>query len=99
MPRLLVGEFGRSPRQTVAPLHRPRQERVRRGPYCGAFGFLGDDGRMNLNIAIRTALVTGSTLDYSVGAGIVADSDPEAEWEETLAKAGVLNANVSCRGR
>ncbi len=66
-------------------------EPVRRGPYCGAFGFLADSGRMNLNIAIRTALVTGSTLDYSVGAGIVADSDPEAEWEETLAKAAILN--------
>lgn len=87
-----------------------------RGPYCGAIGYLGDDGRLSLNIAIRTALITSTngsdgpgatpinvsggpgvspglfiaaTLSYSVGAGIVADSDPEAEWRETLDKAGL----------
>lgn len=81
-------------------------EPVRRGPYCGAVGFVGDDGSCAMNVAIRTALITGhshpassardaivdGTLDYSVGAGIVADSSPEAEWLETLEKAGVLRA-------
>lgn len=61
-----------------------------RGPYCGAIGWLGDDGRLSLNIAIRTALIEGNRLSYPVGAGIVADSDPEAEWRETLDKAAVL---------
>lgn len=65
-----------------------------RGPYCGCVGFVGDDGRCTLNVAIRTALLepagAGMRLSYSVGAGIVADSDPGLEWSETLAKAGVL---------
>jgi para-aminobenzoate synthetase component 1 len=75
-------------------------EPVRRGPYCGSIGWIGDDGSVRLNVAIRTALVRGTAgpdgiageLDYSIGAGIVADSDPQAEWEETLAKAGTLRA-------
>jgi para-aminobenzoate synthetase component 1 len=76
-------------------------EPVRRGPYCGGLGWIGDDGAAVMNVAIRTALISGrsdghagieGTLDYSVGAGIVAESEPEAEWDETLAKAGVLAA-------
>jgi para-aminobenzoate synthetase component 1 len=77
-------------------------EPVRRGPYCGSVGFVSDCGRACWSVAIRTATLTcesGSdansargTLDYSVGAGIVADSDPEAEWEETLSKARMLDA-------
>lgn len=55
--------------------------------YCGAIGFLGDDGRMMLNVAIRTATISGDRIEYPVGAGIVADSDPDAEWRETIAKA------------
>lgn len=77
-------------------------EPSRRGPYCGSVGFVSDHGRACWNVAIRTATLTcdaGSTvrhargtLDYSVGAGIVADSIPEAEWAETLSKAGMLAA-------
>ncbi len=55
--------------------------------YCGSIGFIGDDGRLMLNVAIRTATITGTTIEYPVGAGIVADSDPESEWNETMAKA------------
>ncbi len=55
--------------------------------YCGAIGFIGDDGRMMLNVAIRTATITADRIEYPVGAGIVADSDPESEWNETIAKA------------
>lgn len=58
-----------------------------RGFYCGVVGFIGDDGRMTLNVAIRTATVHGGRVVYPVGAGIVADSDPTSEWHETLAKA------------
>ncbi|MCB9840718.1 MAG: anthranilate synthase component I family protein [Phycisphaeraceae bacterium] len=66
-----------------------------RGPYCGCIGYLGDDGRLALNVAIRTALGERAPdadwlLSYSVGAGIVADSDPAREWDETVHKAGVL---------
>ncbi len=61
-----------------------------RGFYCGAIGWLDDSGDMELNVAIRTAVIARGELHYHVGAGIVADSDPEAEWAETLDKAGVL---------
>jgi para-aminobenzoate synthetase component I len=79
-------------------------EPVQRGLYCGSCAMLEDDGTLTMNVAIRTAMLQGEpdpagrgilargTLDYSVGAGIVADSDPAAEWDETLAKAGVLRA-------
>ncbi len=79
-------------------------EPVRRGPYCGSMIWIGDDGRVSANVMIRTACVSGgiridrpgvfdrATLDFSVGAGIVADSEPGAEWEETLAKATALTA-------
>ncbi|MGD7654246.1 MAG: aminodeoxychorismate synthase component I, partial [Verrucomicrobiales bacterium] len=58
-----------------------------RGIYCGAIGWLGHNGETSLNIAIRTLVREKSTLTYQVGAGIVADSDPEAEYHETLHKA------------
>ena len=61
-----------------------------RGPYCGSIGFISDSGHAAFNIAIRTALVHADRLSYAVGAGIVADSDPDAEWQETLDKARVL---------
>ena len=93
-----------------------------RGPYCGVMGYFSACGRIELAMAIRTALLTGprpnptapdapdaagtpalwmrshhdrfsgGTLTFPVGAGIVAESDPQAEWEETLLKAGVLQA-------
>jgi para-aminobenzoate synthetase component I len=65
-----------------------------RGPYCGAVGYISDSGHATFNIAIRTALLREGTLSYSVGAGLVADSDPLAEWQETLVKASVLRAAV-----
>jgi para-aminobenzoate synthetase component 1 len=67
-------------------------EPVARGPYCGAIGMVSDSGDALLSIAIRTALVSGGRLDYSVGAGIVAESEPGAEWAETLDKArGIMD--------
>ena len=62
-------------------------EPVSRGPYCGAIGYLGFNRESQLNIAIRTAICRDGVAHFSVGAGIVADSDPAAEYEETLAKA------------
>ncbi len=54
--------------------------------YTGSMGYLGCHGNMDLNIAIRTALVHCGKLYFSVGGGIVYDSDPQAEYEETLHK-------------
>lgn len=62
-------------------------EPVRRGLYTGSFGYLGWNGDLDLNIVIRTLILLGGTGYLQVGAGIVADSDPAKEYEETLHKA------------
>jgi para-aminobenzoate synthetase component 1 len=61
-----------------------------RGPYTGAIGYLGWDGSCDLNIAIRTLTLAGGEAHFQVGGGIVADSDPDAEYEETLHKGRAL---------
>ena len=61
-------------------------EAGRRGPYTGSIGILTDDGNMDLNIAIRTTVLADGLARVHVGGGIVADSDPGAEYEETLDK-------------
>jgi para-aminobenzoate synthetase component 1 len=68
-------------------------EPVRRGVYCGAVGFI-DTSRevLDMNVAIRTFTVTGGKTYFGVGGGIVADSEPGAEWEETELKARRLLA-------
>ena len=64
-----------------------------RGAYTGSFGYLNRDGSMDLNILIRTMVRSGDRVTLRAGAGIVADSDPQAELEETRAKAeGLLRA-------
>lgn len=66
-------------------------EPVRRGPYAGAVGYFSFGGRnMDTAITIRTVVVVGSRAFVQAGAGIVADSDPEREYEETLNKARAL---------
>lgn len=62
-------------------------EPVSRGPYTGSLGFLGFNRVSCLNIMIRTAMVVGDRIHYSAGAGIVSDSDPVREYEETWHKA------------
>jgi para-aminobenzoate synthetase component 1 len=62
-------------------------EPVTRGPYCGAIGYLGFNRESQVSIAIRTAVVKDGVAHYHAGAGIVADSVAQAEYEETLAKA------------
>jgi aminodeoxychorismate synthase component I len=62
-------------------------EPVRRGPYTGSFGYIGWNGDLDLNIVIRSLVMTGERGYLQVGAGIVADSDPAREYEETLHKA------------
>ena len=63
-----------------------------RGVYCGAVGHLDPDGSMQFNVAIRTATLANGVLEIPVGGGIVADSDPAAEFDETLVKAAALLA-------
>lgn len=65
-------------------------EDVRRGPYCGAAGWFGHDGDLVLNLLIRTLVAQEGRVSFHVGGGIVADSSPEAEWEETLVKARAM---------
>ncbi|MFC7400524.1 aminodeoxychorismate synthase component I [Chelatococcus sp. GCM10030263] len=62
-------------------------EREARGVYCGSIGFLGFNGQADVNIAIRTVLMKEGRAVFQAGGGITALSDPEAEYEETLAKA------------
>jgi para-aminobenzoate synthetase component 1 len=70
----------------------------RRGVYTGAIGYLSRGGSSGFNIAIRTLLVEGDRVRYQVGGGIVADSDPEAEYEETLDKGRGLRAVIAGEG-
>ena len=77
---------------TGAPKHRARQiiselEQRARGLYTGAIGYFGYNGESQWSIAIRTLTKTGNEVAFAVGAGIVADSDPEREYQETLDKA------------
>ncbi|MFL5580656.1 MAG: anthranilate synthase component I family protein [Gemmatimonadaceae bacterium] len=75
-------------------------EPARRGPYAGALGYIAaGDRRMDLAITIRTCVVAGGRASVQAGAGIVADSVPEREWEETESKArAVLTAIAQARG-
>jgi anthranilate synthase component 1 len=65
----------------------------RRGPYAGAVGYLGFSGNMDTCITIRTILIANGTAYVQAGAGIVADSQPDREYEETMNKArGMIKA-------
>jgi anthranilate synthase component 1 len=66
-----------------------------RGPYAGALGYIGFSGNLDMAITIRTVLAAGGRLHFQAGAGIVADSDPAREFEETLAKASVLQRAIA----
>lgn len=70
-------------------------EPVRRGPYTGSLGYIGFSGNTDLNIIIRTFLIKAGIAYVQAGAGIVADSDPEREYHETLKKAEALIATLS----
>jgi para-aminobenzoate synthetase component 1 len=68
-------------------------EPTARGPYCGSLGYVGFDGAMDTNLLIRTFTVGKGWVQFPVGGGVVADSDPEEEYAETLHKAeGLLRA-------
>ncbi len=65
-------------------------EPTRRSVYTGSIGYLGFNGSLDLNIAIRTFIIKGKMAYFQVGGAVVYDSDPEAEYQETLHKAKAL---------
>ena len=65
-------------------------EPTRRGPYCGSIGYIGFNGDMDTSITIRTYAIKNNLVTFQAGGAIVADSDPAAEYEETLTKANAL---------
>ena len=74
-------------------------EPVRREVYAGAVGYFNWHGEADLAIAIRTAIVKEGVLQIQAGAGIVADSNPDAEWQETLNKGqAVIRAVIEASG-
>ncbi len=73
-------------------------EPTRRGPYCGSVGWFGFDGGMDTSIAIRTYAIKDGWVTFQAGGGIVVDSDPAAEYEESLAKARALVAALQPEG-
>ena len=84
---------------TGAPKSRAMQiieelEPTRRGAYCGSIGYIGFDGDAEFNIAIRSLHLKDGQLDYKVGGGIVWDSDPEDEYQETLDKARAIRETI-----
>lgn len=74
-------------------------EPEKRGIYGGAMGYLGWNGNMDMAIAIRTAVIKAGTLYVQAGAGVVADSDPTSEWEETQNKARAIVRAVQMANR
>ena len=72
-------------------------EPARRGPYCGAVAWMGFDGAMDSSIAIRTITCAGRMAAAQAGGGIVADSLPDLEYEETLTKIRPLLAALDSR--
>ena len=74
-------------------------EAGRRGAYCGAIGWIGLDGAMELSIAIRTLTLTQDRVIAQAGGGIVADSDPAGEYQEALTKARAMLATLDGRYR
>ncbi len=73
-------------------------EPVGRGAYTGSLGYLGFDGSMDLNILIRTMALEGPRVWFHAGAGIVADSQPDREYHETVAKAQALMSALTRGG-
>ena len=68
-------------------------ESMQRGVYSGALGWFGSDGSCDLSVVIRSIILQGNLFEFQVGGGIVADSDPESEWRETILKAkGICEA-------
>jgi len=71
-------------------------ETVPRGAYCGAIGWIGLDGSVSLNLAIRTMVQRERVVDFHAGGGIVADSTPDAEYDEVMTKLSGMARAMGC---
>lgn len=69
-------------------------ESVKRGPYAGAFGYLSVQGDMDMALTLRTATITGGRIHLQAGVGVVADSQPDLEFEEAMNKLAALKRAV-----
>jgi anthranilate/para-aminobenzoate synthase component I len=69
-----------------------------RGPYCGSIGYIDFNGNMDMSIIIRTFSIKNNIVTFQAGGGIVAESTPEAEYEETLTKVAALCAALTTPG-
>jgi len=87
------GSITGAPKKRAMEIIQELEQRPR-GVYCGAIGWLGFNGESEFNITIRTLVRDGNNLSYQVGAGIVADSIPEQEYQETLHKAEGIRLGV-----
>lgn len=67
-----------------------QMEKIGRGPYCGAIGYIDDGGTADFSVAIRTLIVESGRATFPVGGGVTLRSDPQAEYEETLVKARAM---------
>jgi para-aminobenzoate synthetase component 1 len=65
-------------------------EKNRRGVYSGCIGYIAPNGSAKLSVVIRTLIIKGNKFEFQVGGGIVYDSDPELEWQETMTKASAI---------
>jgi anthranilate synthase component 1 len=74
-------------------------EQTRRGCYAGAIGYFGFDGNLDSCIALRSAVLKNGKAYFQAGAGIVADSDPAAEYEESVNKARAMTKALSMTRR
>jgi anthranilate synthase component 1 len=88
------GTLSGAPKLKATELLR-RYERTKRGPYGGTIGWLNGEGAMDTGIVIRSALVKGGTAYVRAGAGIVHDSDPVAEADETRRKASAVLSAIA----
>ena len=73
-------------------------EPLARGPYAGAVGYIDFSGNVDTAIALRTMVAVGDTAWVQAGAGVVADSDPEREYEECIEKAAAVLAAIGAAG-
>ena len=90
-----VSRAARSPARRSCARWRssPSSSRRERSVYCGSIGYWSVTGELDTSIAIRTAVARNGRVYFSAGGGIVADSDPEEEYQETLDKArGMIDA-------
>lgn len=90
---LPMGTASGSPRKRALEII-DELETVRRGPYAGAFGYLSVTGDMDMALTLRTAVITGGRIHLQAGSGIVADSDPAAEYTESVNKLAALRRAV-----